>query len=148
MSITNYFSSFASKEGDTKEVTFNKFLILIIALSCCLCGMIWSIMYYFVFGVGLTMALPLLFVVIVGGAIIISHSFKNYKILVYAQLVCITWISALIQWSIGSMEYSGLVICWSFLGPLGAQPKLPRLISEGIILQHNELLKIWSRGNG
>jgi class 3 adenylate cyclase len=37
-----------------------------------------------------------------------------------AQLFCITWISALIQWSIGSIDHSGLVIAWSFLGPLGA----------------------------
>ena len=120
MLLAGYFSSFAAKEGDSKDVSFNKLLIFIIALSCCFCGMVWSIMYYFVFGVGLTMILPLIFIVVVGGATIISHLIKDHKILIYAQLTCITWISALIQWSIGSMEYSGLVICWSFLGPLGA----------------------------
>ncbi|MBT8191702.1 MAG: hypothetical protein KJO29_14820 [Bacteroidia bacterium] len=77
-------------------------------------------MYYFVYGIGLTMVLPLLFVVIVGAAAIVSHYIRNHKVLIFTQLACITWISALIQWSIGSMEYSGLVICWSFLGPLGA----------------------------
>lgn len=120
MSLASNLSFFAAKEGDTKEDTFNKLLILIIALSCCLCGLVWSTMYYFVFGIGLTMTLPFLFVVIVGGAIIVSHFIKDHRILIFAQLACITWISALIQWSIGSMEYSGLVICWSFLGPLGA----------------------------
>ena len=44
----------------------------------------------------------------------------DHRPLVYTQLACITWITALIQWSIGSMDHSGLVITWSFLGPLGA----------------------------
>jgi class 3 adenylate cyclase len=77
-------------------------------------------MYYVVFGMGLTMILPLCFVVIVGSVIIISHRIADHRPLIYAQLICITWISALIQWSIGSMDQSGLVIAWSFLGPLGA----------------------------
>lgn len=52
--------------------------------------------------------------------IIVSHLFKKHLWLVYTQIFCITFISALIQWSIGSMHGSGLVILWSFLGPLGA----------------------------
>ncbi len=66
------------------------------------------------------MVLPLSFVVIVGAAIVLAHRMADHRPLIYAQLFCITWISALIQWSIGSMDQSGLVIAWSFLGPLGA----------------------------
>ena len=57
---------------------------------------------------------------IVGTTIFIAHRTKNHLPLIYVQLFCITWISAFLQWSIGSMEHSGLVIAWSFLGPLGA----------------------------
>lgn len=112
--------NFAHKAGDTDNQSFMKGFILAIALSCSFFGIIWSLIYYIVFGFGLTMLLPLLFVVIIGVVIIFSHQIADHRPLIYAQLACITWISALIQWSIGSMHYSGLVIAWSFLGPLGA----------------------------
>ena len=118
--ISHWFRGFASRPGDSSDEAFTKMLILIIALSCSACGLVWSAIYFAVFGFGLTMILPLSFVVIVGGAIVISHRIANHRPLVYAQLFCITWISAFIQWSIGSMDQSGVVIAWSFLGPIGA----------------------------
>lgn len=95
-------------------------LILLIGSCCSACGLIWATMYYFIFGIGLITLLPFLFVIIVGLAIFVSHYLHNYRIVMYAQLACITWISAFIQWSIGSIDQSGLVIAWSFLGPIGA----------------------------
>lgn len=80
----------------------------------------WSGLYYFFLGLGLTMFLPLLFVVFIGAAIPIAHFKKNHFILVNAQLIGITWISAFVQWSIGTLSDSGVVILWSFLGPIGA----------------------------
>lgn len=118
--ISHWFRGFASRPGDSSDVAFTKMLILIIALSCSACGLAWSAVYFAIFGFGLTMILPLFFVVIVGATIVISHRIANHRPLIYAQLFCITWISALIQWSIGSMDQSGVVIAWSFLGPLGA----------------------------
>ncbi|MGB0522009.1 MAG: adenylate/guanylate cyclase domain-containing protein [Flammeovirgaceae bacterium] len=83
-------------------------------------GVIWFLMYYFIFGIGITALLPLSFTVIVGTSIIISHKLQNHLPTLYAQLTCITWITAFIQWSIGSIDDSGAVVVWSFLGPLGA----------------------------
>ncbi len=57
---------------------------------------------------------------IVISSIFISHFTSNYKILVYGQLVCITWVPGFIQWSLGSIHHSGFVIAWCFLGPIGA----------------------------
>ncbi len=111
---------YASRADDTEEIAFLKQLILVVALSCCVCGLLWSLLYTIVFGFGLTALLPLFFVVIVGSTILITNQLADHRLLVYTQLACITWISALIQWSIGSMDHSGLVIAWSFLGPLGA----------------------------
>ena len=113
-------NSFAAKPSDSKSEIFDKLLILTISIFCSFSGLIWSIMYYAVFGFGLTMLLALGFTVIVGSAMLVSHFMRDQRPLLYAQLACITWISAFVQWSIGSMENSGLVICWSFLGPLGA----------------------------
>ena len=111
---------YAYSADDTEEIAFIKQLILMVSVSCCICGLLWSLLYITVFGFGLTALLPLSFVVIVGSAILISNQLADHRLLVYTQLACITWISALIQWSIGSMDHSGLVIAWSFLGPLGA----------------------------
>ena len=113
-------NSFAARPNDSKSDTFDKLLILTISLCCGFSGLIWSLMYYVVFDFGLTMLLPLGFIVIVGSGMLVSHFMRDHRPLLYAQLACITWISAFIQWSIGSMENSGWVICWSFLGPLGA----------------------------
>ena len=112
--------NFAHHPEDSKDVAFSKLFVVVVALSCCACGLVWSAMYYVVFGLGLTMILPLGFVLIVGTTAIVADRIADHRPLIYAQLGCITLISALIQWSIGSMEHSGLVISWCFLGPLGA----------------------------
>lgn len=117
---------FAKEAGDSEDIEFRKILILLIASACCVCGIAWSLLYVFVFGFGLSALLPFLFVVIVGVAIAIAHATKKYMILVYVQLTCITWISALLQWSIGTIDQSGFVTAWSFLGPIGALIFLPR----------------------
>lgn len=118
--IIQIVKGFASKPTDTVELASIKPLIFVVSLSCCVCGLLWSLLYFTVFGFGLTAILPFSFTVIVGSAILISHHLSDHRPLVYAQLACITWVSALIQWSIGSMDHSGLVIAWSFLGPIGA----------------------------
>ncbi len=125
MNLSAQFRAFAHRPGETDEAALHRKLILAVALLCSGCGLVWSMLYGAVFGFGLVMALPLAFVVIVGGAIVVSAKMADHRPLVYAQLACITWISALIQWSIGSASASGLVICWSFLGPIGALIFLP-----------------------
>ena len=106
--------------SDTEEIRLAKSMILIIANSCCFCGLIWSGIYYYLFGLGFTSILPLVFVGVVISSIFISHFASNYKILVHVQLVCITFFPALIQWRLGSINDSGFVIAWCFLGPFGA----------------------------
>jgi len=120
MSDRGWIRAFARRPDDSDAVAFSKALALMIALSCCGCGIVWSLLYEAVFGPGPTMALALLFVAIVGGAIVVSARKRDHRPLIHAQIACITWIPALIQWTIGSTASSGLVIAWSFLGPIGA----------------------------
>ena len=112
--------TFAKEEGDSDETSFRKYLILIIALTHCLCAIVWTAMYYYIFGWGQIAFLPFLFLIIVGIAIPVSHFLGNHKILLYTFLISITWITATIQWSIGSLDQSGFVALWSFIGPIGA----------------------------
>ncbi len=118
--IIQFTKKYAFRSDDTEEIASSKQLILLVSLCCCLCGLLWSLLYVVIFGFGLTAILPLSFIVFVGIAIVVSHHLRDHRLLIYTQLACITWISALIQWSIGSMDHSGLVIAWSFLGPIGA----------------------------
>ena len=120
MKFKNIFERFAYINTDTDDQRFSKNLIIIISVSCCFFGLIWGWLYYFFLGYGLTMFLPWLFVVLIGIAIPIAHFKRNHYILVNAQLMGITWISALVQWSLGSVNDSGFVVLWSFLGPIGA----------------------------
>ena len=111
---------FAAEDGDKPDLSFRKLLILLIALTCCVCGLFWSVLYWVVFGWGFIAFLPLLFVIIVGSAVVVAHYRRNYKVLVYTQILCIMWVTAFIQWSIGGMDESGFVTAWSFVGPLVA----------------------------
>ena len=111
---------FAYQPGDSDSLRFEKFAALLIAASCCLAGVVWTLMYYLIFGLSLTAVLPLSFVVIVGAALVVSHRTKNHYYAVYAQILCIMYITAFIQWSIGGIFDSGFVMVWSFLGPLTA----------------------------
>ncbi|MBO73270.1 MAG: hypothetical protein CMD35_06615 [Flavobacteriales bacterium] len=120
MKVKNIFERFAYKSTDTDDERFSKNLIIIISVSCCFFGLIWGGLYYLFLGYGLTMFLPWLFVLFIGVTIPVAHFKRNHFILVNAQLTGITWISALVQWSLGSINDSGFVVLWSFLGPIGA----------------------------
>lgn len=112
--------AFAKVEGDSKDTVFRKSLILLIALTLCVCAVIWTGMYYLIFGWGLITFLPFLYFILVGSSIVAAHYLKNYLILIYTFIICMIWITAFIQWSIGSFDQSGFVSIWSFLGVMGA----------------------------
>ncbi|MCA9871362.1 MAG: adenylate/guanylate cyclase domain-containing protein [Caldilineae bacterium] len=116
----NVLTSFAYDPSDTQEIRIEKFAALLVAGSCCLAGLVWSAMYIVVFGWGVTAALPLVFVVVVGAALLVSHLRRNHYYAVYAQIICIIGVTMLIQWSIGGVAASGFVMVWAFLGPLTA----------------------------
>ncbi len=111
---------FAYDIADDSDLRQEKIAALLIAGSCCIAGCIWTLMYYFIFGMGLTTFLPFLFVVIVGTCIVIAHLRKNHLWAVYSQIVCIIYITSFIQWSIGGVFDSGFVMAWAFCGPITA----------------------------
>ncbi len=115
---TNLRTFFAFDLADSDEIRLEKFATFLLAGSCTLAGIMWSALYYFTFGWGLTAFLPASFVIIVGNALVISHLTKNHHYAIYAQIVCIIYITTFIQWSIGGVFDSGFVLVWAFLGPL------------------------------
>jgi len=111
---------FAHHPDDTVEVRSEKLAAFIVAGSCCVAGTLWTVMYVVIFGWGFTAALPPTFVVLVGGALIVSHVLKDHRPVVYTQIVSIMYVTAFIQWSIGGAFESGFVLAWAFLGPITA----------------------------
>jgi adenylate cyclase len=109
---------YAYAPDDTDDIQLEKLTIFLVAGSCCVAGCVWTIMYLLIFGFGLTAALPFAFVVIVGAAITVCHALRNHRPLIYIQILCIIYITAAIQWSIGSVFDSGFVLVWAFMGPI------------------------------
>ncbi len=116
---------FAYDPNDTHEVRLEKYAIFLVAGSCCIAGLVWTAMYFFIFGWGLTTLLPLCFVVIMSTSLILSHFTRNHYYAVYSEILCIMYITAFVQWSIGGVFESGFVMAWAFIGPVTALMFLP-----------------------
>ena len=127
-------NGYCYNSSDSEEIRLTKSLVLIVAASCSICGLVWAGFYSYFLGFGLTAKIPLVFVAIVIPSIFISHFITNYKLLAYVQLACITWVTALIQWSLGSINDSGFVIFWCLLGPIGALLFLNQKSAKGWML--------------
>ncbi len=109
---------FAHHPEDTDDVRSQKAAIFLVAMSCCLAGLVWTGMYLLAFGPGITAALPFIFVVIVGSSLVLAHLRRNHVIAIYIQIACIVYFTALLQWSIGDVFNSGFVMAWAVMGPL------------------------------
>jgi len=110
---------YAYDASDSDELRLNKSLILIISVCLSLYGLIWGGVCYTYQGLGTT-AIPLIYAVIVIPSVFISHYMRNYKLLVYINILSISLVASLIQWSLGSVYDSGFVLVWCFLSLFGA----------------------------
>jgi guanylate cyclase len=50
--------------------------------------------------------------------LVYSHFTRNHYPAVYAQIICIVYITTFIQWSIGGALDSGFILAWAFCGPI------------------------------
>ena len=110
--------AFAFSPSDSDHVRAEKAAILIVSTICCFFGLVWGAVYFSLFGVGLTTALPFGFSVIVGLALLASHITTDHRIAIHAQIICIIYITTFVQWSIGGVFDSGIVMAWALMGPL------------------------------
>lgn len=116
----NLRTSFAHDPVDSAEVQVEKLAAFIVAGLSCVAGVGWTVMYTAVFGWGLTAALPFIFTLIVGTSLVVAHVQRDHRYAVYAQIICIIYITTFIQWSIGGVSDSGFVLAWAFIGPIVA----------------------------
>ena len=77
---------FAYEPLHTDSIRLEKFTIFLVAVSCCVAAVVWTAMYYYVFGFGLVTTLPFLFFAIVALWLIVCHFIRNHQPLVYIQI--------------------------------------------------------------
>lgn len=111
-------SRFAYDAEDSDETRLEKQSIFLVAVSCCVAGLIWSATYLHFFGPGLNSLLPLVFVALVGSALVVSHLTRRHRFAIVAQIVGILYVPSLLQWNIGGVFDSGLVIAWALCAPI------------------------------
>ena len=111
---------FAYNPNDSEDVRLEKIATFLVSGSCTLAGSFWTAMYFAIFGWGFITLLPVCFVILVGGAILISHFTRNHYYTIYTQIICIIYIPTLLQWNIGGVFDSGIVLAWAFVGPICA----------------------------
>lgn len=114
-----YFKRYAHKDTDSSDLTFQKQLLAITSTFLFICGVVWTVMFYTIFGWTIPAIAACLFAINALVSMIVSHRLKNHLILVYSIFYATTAAPVLAQWSIGSMENSGMTIVWGFLTPLG-----------------------------
>jgi len=122
----SFYSRFAAEPGDTQDIRSRKTAIFLLAASCSFAGILWGTIRAVVFGLGIAALIPVVFSIIVGSSLVVSHWTTNHRIAIYTQIASIIGITAVLQWTIGGMFDSGLVLLWAILGPLGALMFLSR----------------------
>lgn len=121
----NALARFAYDRNDTEEARLEKFAIFLVSGSCVAAGIIWTLMYFAIFGLVFQSALPLVFVIVVSASLLISHTSTNIRYSIYAQIVSIIYVTTAIQWSVGGFLDSGFVLIWTLCGPIVALVFLP-----------------------
>ncbi|MES2796136.1 MAG: adenylate/guanylate cyclase domain-containing protein [Bacteroidota bacterium] len=135
--MLKYIKLYAYKENDSPDLAFQKQLLIITSSLLFVCGVVWTIMFYSIFGWTIPAIAAFLYAINAIISIAVSHYLKNHSILVYSVFYASTAAPVLAQWAVGSMENSGMVIVWGFLTPLGILifTKLrPAIFSMGIFV--------------
>ena len=93
--------------------------LVIISSTCTVAGFFWAGIYAF-FGMYKAMYLPTIFSLTVGTALVLYKIFDFYKILLYTQLLMILIIPTLLQWVLGGIHNSWIVMLWSLMSPFAS----------------------------
>ena len=114
-----YAKLYARRDDDTSIVAFQKQLLAIIAFFLFLCGVAWWAMWYIIYDWSIPTIAAGLFGIMVAIMVYVSHRARNHKLLVHAMFLGTLIVPLVCQWSIGSLDHSGMNLAWIFLTPLG-----------------------------
>jgi class 3 adenylate cyclase len=138
--------SYARREEDSPDLAFQKQLLVIICSFLVVCGIVWWLMWYLIFGWSIPTVAAGLFGIMVFVMIIVSHLVKNHLLLAHAAFLGTIIVPVTCQWALGSMHNSGMIIAWAFLTPLGIlifTSIRPAIIYMGIFIACILITAIW-----
>lgn len=109
----------ATSTKDAPEIVVQKMSIVIISIATCAAALVWTGLYYYYYGFCVITLFPFMYFLIVGPALLVYFFTKKHELLVDVQLVCIFFLTLLIELNSGGFK-GGVVIFWAFLAPVGA----------------------------
>jgi class 3 adenylate cyclase len=115
----SYLKKIGVSPDDSSQLRLKKFTLLLITMCCCIAAPIWSYSYYLM-GLGISAAIPLIYMAVMVPGIIIFAYTKNERLLLNMQLASIFLCPVVMQWLAGGYLKGGVIILWSFLAPLTA----------------------------
>jgi hypothetical protein len=119
LEIYQYIGDIGGNSSDSKEGHAHKKAFTLIAFLKFLACFIWAAMYA-AFGLTTAALFPSALAVIIIASILLYAKTKNYAHFVNILLFFMLFVPTLVQWNLGGVAPSGMVMMWSFLSPLGA----------------------------
>jgi len=106
-------------ENDSDELRLQKTLLTLGSFMFTAAGALWGVLY-FLLGEYIAGSIPLGYTIVSLLSLLVFHLTRNYKFLLFTQLLLILFLPFLLMIALGGFIRSSAVILWSLLSPLGA----------------------------
>ncbi len=100
-------------DTDSPEERRRKVTLGVITVLCTIASIIWSTLYYAIFGPTTTPFITFGFTVVLGIALLIYFKTKRFNFLLYVFFFMSLWNPIAMQWSLGGFAASGVLMLWS-----------------------------------
>ena len=107
-------------ETDTLEERRNKVTLLLLSGICVCASIVWTTLYYVIFGPVAVVLITFSFTFVVGVALLVFLVSKRFALLLYPFFLMILWTPITMQRSLGGFAASGVLMTWSVLAPFCA----------------------------
>ncbi len=107
-------------DGDSPDERRRKVTLVVISVLCTVASIIWGTMYYVLLDVKTTAFITYGFTVGVGIALVIYFLTKRFALLLYVFFFMILSVPLVMQWSLGGVRASGVLMLWSVLAPFSS----------------------------
>ncbi|HSH03976.1 MAG TPA: response regulator [Anaerolineae bacterium] len=131
--LLTYLENLNSASGLKRDEILRRTTLSLLAVLLAVAGLVWSGMYALL-NLAVPALFPLMFSILVGLSFVVYTRTHYFEFFLYSQLGLILLLPFALQWSLGGFHYSGVVMVWAILAPLGA------LIFHGVRAAYGWLL--------
>ncbi len=105
---------------DSVDERRRKATLVLLSGTCIVASIVWGTLYLAILGPTVTALITFGFTVVVGAALIVFLATRRIQLLLYPFFLMILWNPVAMQWSLGGLAASGVLMTWSILAPVGA----------------------------